>query len=181
MKKILTIALLFSLLLTYGCNSNSRTPGSTEVTIVVAGKDPKKILSAFFDAIVKKDVPALRALSTKASKETIDIMAEGFSLKDKDNKILKFDAIKMEVAEPVITGDRAVVPVKEIITGQTLNYILLKENGSWKVALDENSLMNMGRIDPADMGKQIERVKYLDSLSRQKERENEKPGSAKED
>ena len=63
----------------------------------------------------------------------------------------------MEIGEAKIDGDKAVVPVKEKTTGETLNYNLKKEDGGWKVAFDKASVMSMGvekmnekGINPAD-------------------------------
>ena len=74
----------------------------------------------------------------------IDMMEMGMNMgKDsKDND--KFNKDKMEFGEPKIEGDKATVSVKEKGTEDTQNFILKKEDGSWKVAFDKASIMSMG-------------------------------------
>ena len=82
----------------------------------------------------------------------------------------------MEFGEVKIDGDKATVPVKEKESGESLNYILKKEDGSWKVAFDKASMMSMGMekmnekgINVADsMGNIMEKLKdvNLDSLQK---------------
>ena len=93
--------------------------------------------------------------------------------KDK-NDTEKFDKASMEFGEVKIEGDKATIPVKEKKSGESLNYILKKEDGTWKVAFDKASMMNMGMekmnekgINPADsIGNALEELKNLnmDSL-----------------
>lgn len=160
MKKFL-FALLLSPIFFTGCNSG--------------GGDPKAVLSQFFAALSKKDMVAARKLATEESKSMLDMMESAMKMaKDdaKDND--KFDPKSMEIGEPKIDGDKATVPVKEIKSGESLNYILKKENGSWKVAFDKASMMNMGMekaaekgINPADsINKAMDELKDLnvDSL-----------------
>jgi hypothetical protein len=39
----------------------------------------------------------------------------------------------------------ATVPVKEKESGESINFTLKKEDGSWKVAFDESTLMGMAQ------------------------------------
>lgn len=83
----------------------------------------------------------------------------------------------MEFSEAKIDGDRATVAVKEMTSGETVNYILKKEDGAWKVAFDKASLMTMGKekmdekgINPADsLGAAMDKLKEIniDSLKEQ--------------
>ena len=109
--------------------------------------------------------------------------------KTKDTDANKFEISRMEFSEPKIDGDKAVVPVKETTSGETLNYTLKKEDGSWKVAFDKSSMMEMGMdkmnekgINPADsIGAAMEKLKELniDSLKDGMNRGIESMDSAK--
>jgi hypothetical protein len=127
MKKILFAAIVISAVVFTGCKS--------------AG-DPKAVLGQFFDALAKKDMATARKLATADSKSMLDLMEMGMKTETKEAE--KYDKTKMEFGEAKIEGDKATVPVKEKTSGETLNYTLKKEGGSWKVAFDKTSIMSMG-------------------------------------
>ncbi len=160
MKKILLAIVVLSSFSLNGCKSG--------------GGDPKVVLEQFFDALSKNNIEAARKLATKDSKSMIDMMEMGMKMaKDKKDSD-KFSKANMEIGEPKIDGDKAVIAVKEKTTGENLNYTLKKEEGSWKVAFDKSSLMSMGMekmnekgINPADsIGKAMDELNNLnvDSL-----------------
>ena len=60
MKKLLVAIFAFSAVYISGCNSG--------------GGDPKAVLTAFFDAMAKKDIAAARKLATADSKAMFDMM-----------------------------------------------------------------------------------------------------------
>lgn len=128
MKKIFLIAIAGMVMIFSGCKSGSN--------------DPKAVLAEFMDKLGKKDLEGARKLATAESKTMIDMIEMG--MKTNSNELDKYSKEKMEFGEAKIDGDKAVVPVKETESGETLNYILKKENGSWKVAFDKNSIMTMG-------------------------------------
>lgn len=131
MKKVLLSAIFISTALFTGCNSG--------------GGDPKVVLGQFFDALSKKDMVTARKLSTADSKSMLDLMEMGLKTENKETKETeKYDKANMEFGEAKIEGDKATVPVKEKTSGETLNYTLKKEEGSWKVAFDKASIMSMG-------------------------------------
>lgn len=133
MKKLLVTVFAFSALYISSCNSD--------------GGDPKVVLTSFFDAMAKKDIEGARKLATKDSKSMFDMMEMGMKMKDntmEDKTDEQFDKGKMEIGEAKIDGDNATVNVKEIKSGNSINFKLKKEEGSWKVAMDLGSLMNMG-------------------------------------
>lgn len=135
MKKILTAIVILSM--PFLINSCASGPGG----------DPKKTLIAFFEALGNKDMDAARKLATADSKSMIDLMDAGMKMA-KDNKeakeMDKFDKTKMEFGDAVIEGNKATVPVKEKGSGELTNFTLKKEGGSWKVAFDKSSMMQMG-------------------------------------
>lgn len=110
------------------------------------GGDPKAVLTAFFDAMAKKDIAAARKLATAESKSMFDLMEMGMKMQDTlDDKIKEqYDKKNMAIGEPKIEGDKATVNVKETKSGESVNFILKKEAGNWKVALDMATMMGMG-------------------------------------
>jgi len=160
MKKILLAIVLLSSISFIGCDSGKG--------------DPKAVLLQFFDALSKKDMEAARKLATKDSKSMIDMMEMGMNMSKDNKETEKFDKASMEFGEVKIEGDKATIPVKEKKSGESLNYILKKEDGTWKVAFDKASMMNMGMekmnekgINPADsIGNALDELKNLnmDSL-----------------
>lgn len=162
MKKLfLATAIICTACLMTSCNS--------------AGGDPKATLISFFEALGKKDIAGARKLATADSKSMLDMMEMGMkSASAKDNSEMdKFDKTKMEFGEAKIEGDKATVPVKEKTSGESTNFILKKESGSWKVAFDKGSMMQMGMdkmkekgMDVNDMKKGMEEMNNvnMDSL-----------------
>ena len=161
MKKVLLAIVLLSSISFIGCNSG--------------GGDPKAVLTQFFEALSKKDITAARKLATKDSKSMIDMMEMGLNMSKDKKESDKFDKANMEFGDAKIEGDKATVAVKEKTSGETLNYILKKEDGSWKVAFDKASVMSMGMdkmnekgINPTDsIGKAMDEIKNMnmDSLN----------------
>lgn len=129
MKKIFLAAILFSVI----CFSSCKTGGG----------DPKAVLSEFFQALADKDMEKARKLATTDSKSMLDMMAMAMKTENKEETD-KYDKANMEYGDAKIDGDVATVPVKEKTSGETLNYTLKKESGTWKVAFDKASIMSMG-------------------------------------
>lgn len=160
MKKIIAAVLVCTLtLFVFSCKN-------------AGGGDPKLVLSEFFDALAKKDLSKARTLATAESKQMLDLMEMGLKA-EKNEDLAKYDRSKMEFGESKIDGDKATVAVKELSSGETVNYPLKKEGGAWKVAFDKSSLMTIGMdkmnekgINPLDsMSKGIEEVqKGLDEM-----------------
>lgn len=156
MKKILLAIVLLSTVSFMSCNSG--------------GGDPKAVLVQFFEALSKKDIAGARKLATKDSKSMIDMMEMGLNMAKDKKEDDKFNKDNMEFGEAKIEGDKATIPVKEKTSGETLNYILKKEDGAWKVAFDKASMMSMGMdkmnekgINPADsIGHAMDELKNMD-------------------
>ena len=143
MKKLVLAVLAFSALYISSCNSG--------------GGDPKTVLTSFFDAMAKKDIPAARKLATADSKSMFDLMEMGMKMKDntvEDKTKDQFDKSKMEIGDAKIDGDKATVNVKEIKSGESINFVLKKEDGAWKVAMDMGTMMNIGMEKMKEKGMQ---------------------------
>ncbi len=132
MKKMLLALVVATSLLFFSCNSG--------------GGDPKSVLTAFFDAMSKKDIATAKKLATKESEAMFSLMEMGMNMaKDsKTDQMDKFDKAKMEFGDTKIDGDKATVAVKDKNSGESTNFILKKEGGAWKVAFDKASVMQMG-------------------------------------
>ena len=133
MKKLFIVVFACSAIYISGCNSG--------------GGDPKTVLTSFFDAMAKKDIAAARKLATADSKSMFDMMEAGMKMagnvaEDKTHE--QFDKSKMEMGEAKIDGDKATVNVKELKSGESVDFVLKKESGSWKVAMDMGTMMNIG-------------------------------------
>ena len=133
MKKLFVAVLAFSTIYLSSCNSG--------------GGDPKTVLTGFFDAMAKKDFVEARKLATADSKSMLDMMEQGMKMAGnvaEDKTHDKFDKSKMEMGEAKIDGDKATVNVKELKGGESIDFVLKKESGSWKVAMDMGTMMNIG-------------------------------------
>jgi hypothetical protein len=144
MNKLFLSLITICTLLLFSCKNNG-------------GGDPKAVLAEFIDALGKKDMATARTLATAESKSMLDLMEMG--MKSDSSESLKYDKSKMEFGEAKIEGDKATVPVKETTSGETINYTLKKEEGSWKVAFDKSSLMNIGMEKMNEKG-----INPMDSL-----------------
>ena len=142
MKKLLTAALVCSTLFFVSCKSTDNS-------------DPKSVLSAFFDALGKKDANAARKLCTAESKGMLDMMEMGWKM-GTDKKEEKYNKANMEIGEAKIEGDKATIPVKEKNSGETITYTLKKEGSAWKVAFDKSSMMNMGGDKMEEHGENLD-------------------------
>ncbi len=129
MKKLILAAALVSITFFFSCKTG--------------GGDPKAVLSEFFEALGKKDLAKARTLATADSKQLLDLMEMG--LKSGDAKDMPdYDKSKMEFGEVKMDGEKATVAVKDKTSGEVTNFPLKKENGTWKVAFDKSSMMEMG-------------------------------------
>jgi outer membrane murein-binding lipoprotein Lpp len=124
-----------------------------------AGSDPKVVLTSFFDALSKKDINAARKLATADSKSMLDMMEMGMKMgTDKKEEDNKYDKSKMEFGDAKVEGDKATVAVKDKNSGESTNFILKKEQGSWKVAFDKASMMTMGMDKMKDKGMSMDSI-----------------------
>jgi hypothetical protein len=150
MKKLLVAVLAISAICISSCNSG--------------GGDPKLVLTAFFDAMAKKDIAAARKLATADSKAMFDMMEMAMKMQDntiEDKSSEQFDKSKMEIGEAKIEGDKATINVKETRNGESINFVLKKEAGSWKVAMDMNTMMGMGAEKMKEKGMNEDQMKEM--------------------
>ena len=125
---------------------------------------PTEVLTAWFDAMSKKDMATVKDLSTPESQSMISLMEMGMKDSSASNEMSKYDKTKMEFGEAVITGDNATVPVKDKTSGETTNFPMKKVSGQWKVAFDKSSMMQMGMDKMKEKGVDMNDLK--DSVSK---------------
>lgn len=132
----------------------------------LGGGDPKLTLLSFFEALSKKDMEGAKKLATADSKSMIDLIETGMKMAKETKEIDKFDKNKMEFGEAIIDGDKATVPVKEKTSGEMTNFTLKKESGTWKVAFDKTSMMQMGmdKMNEKNPGGMDSLTKQMDQL-----------------
>jgi len=138
MKKIILSAIILLAFGVIGCNSSN-------------GSDPKGVLMSFFEALGKKDIEGAKKFATKDSEAMLGMIQMGMSMAPDSTKDKMYDKNNMEFGDAKIDGDKATVPVKEKKSGETTNYTLKKEGGSWKVAFDKATMTQMGTDKMKDM------------------------------
>jgi hypothetical protein len=139
MKKIILSVVILSSAILFGCKN-------------MGGGDPKTVLIQFMDALSKKDMATARKLTTADSKQLLDLMEMGMKNSSEDKDLDKYDKSKLEIGEAQIDGDKATIPVKEKESGENINFYLKKEDGSWKVAFNKESMMQMGMDQMKEKG-----------------------------
>ncbi|MFD2921050.1 hypothetical protein ACFS6H_15095 [Terrimonas rubra] len=131
-------AFLFILLLSVGVSSCSSVDKS----------DPKSVLQAFFDKLSKKDVDGAMALATESSQTTLGLMKMAINMaqdgKAAEKKDFADEFKDVSLGEPKIDGDKATVTLTPKKEQKTVDFILKKEGGSWKVDFSLEALMKMG-------------------------------------
>lgn len=132
MKKLILL-LPFILFLLPGC-SNSGATGN-----------PKEVLTKFFKAISDKDIPEAKKYVTADSEGMINMMQMSLNNTETSENTDQFNLDKISIADAIVEGDEAKVPVTEKSSGETVNFILQKEKGDWKVAFDMGALARMAR------------------------------------
>lgn len=131
MKKIILSCLTASLIILAGCKSS--------------GGDPKMVLSEFFDALARKDFISVKKHSTKDSEGMLNMVQMGMNKISDSSQMMQYKKDNLELGDAVITGDKAIVPVKDKKSGETTDFVLKKEDGEWEVAFDKSTLMEMAQ------------------------------------
>ena len=106
--------------------------------------NPKDTLQTFFELLSKKDIENARKYATADSKNLLNLMETAFKMDADPEKTKQFDKKNMELGEGTINGETATVPVKDVTSGESVDFTLRKEGGAWKVAFDMGTLMQIG-------------------------------------
>jgi len=111
------------------------------------GGNPKEVLSQFFNALSKKDVTLAKKYATKDSEGMLNMMEMGMKMSGNmpnDHADKMFEMLQnVQMDDPVINGDKATINVKDKTSGENTDFVLKKEDGSWKVAFDMATLSEM--------------------------------------
>lgn len=122
MKKILVVAITISLIIVSGCKS--------------AGKgEPKEVLNIFLTALSQKDFTKAKTYATQDSDGMISMMEMGMQNMQNNNGDSHADKMmelvkNMKVGSAVIDGDKATVPVTDLKSNESTDFLLKKEKGN---------------------------------------------------
>jgi len=150
MQKFISFFAIAGLLLIVSCNSSTKTSG-----------DPKQVLTEFFEALSKKDMVTAKKLATQDSEGMINMMQMSIKNMDAPRSSEQFDLKKLSIGDAVIEGNEAKVPVTKKDDAETMNFILQKENGDWKVAFNFETLARMAQEKMQEKGMNIPNVDSL--------------------
>ncbi len=129
------------------------------------GGDPKTVLMSFFDALAKKDFDAVKKYTTKDSEGMLGMVQMGMQNIPDTSQVMMYKRDNIEVGDAAITGDKAIIPVKDKKTGETIDFTLKKESGDWKVAFDKSTLMEIAQKKMKEHGLNGMHHKMNDSLN----------------
>ncbi len=138
MKKVLLASLI--LFTIAGCNSSG------------SSGNPKEVLTSFFKALSKKDIATAKKYVTADSEGMLSMMEMGMNSADATGATDKFNPDMITIGDAKIEGEEAHVPVTEKASNETVNFILKKEKGDWKVAFDFNTLGRMAQEKMKEQG-----------------------------
>jgi hypothetical protein len=125
------------------------------VSCGAGGGDPTDVAKKFFTAMSAKNIDEATKYATKDSKSMLDMVKLGMNMGDSSNKNNDFDMGDAEFSAPKINGDEATIMVKSKKDTDGTEFTLKKEEGSWKVAFDKNTLMKIGMKKMGDKKEEI--------------------------
>lgn len=149
MKRYL-IVFIVVVLLGFGCDTNSGTTGN-----------PKEVVDKFFTAMTARDMVTARKYATQESETMFNLIDMGMKMAPEKMNNQVIDKSRVEYGSAVINGDDATVPLKDKVSGETTQINLKKQNGSWKVAFDMNTLLNMGHTKMKEKGMTEEQINNM--------------------
>lgn len=122
--------------------------------------DPKSVLQAFFDKIAKKDMDGAMALATSESQVNLSLMKLAINMAQDGDTEKKKDFTQefkdVALGDAKIENDKATVPVSTKKEQYSINIILKKQGGSWKVDFSREALMRIGLGSWSKSNKKIE-------------------------
>ena len=164
MRKIITLLIVATTLLT-ACDN-------------VASNNPKEVLVHFFDALSKKDIAEAKKYTTKDSEGMMNMIQMGMNSAGNTDS-MNYDKSKLDISDAVIEGDKATISVKDKVSGEGTEFILKNEDGSWKVAFDKSTMMEMAQKKMKEKGQEMPNIdsemnKAMDELKNMSAEDREK-------
>jgi hypothetical protein len=101
--------------------------------------DLKSAFITFVDAMARRDYRAAEDLGTEKSKAFFVLFKLANQSSEEGN--IQFDKIKMKVSQTSIVGDSAFATIAFLETNHHFGLPLKKEKGSWRVVLDNESML----------------------------------------
>lgn len=130
------------------------------VSCGAAGGDPTDVAKKFFAAMSTKNIDEATKYATKDSKTMLDMVKMGMSMAD-SSKNEDFDMKDAAFGAPKINGDEATIMIKSKKDPEGTEFTLKKEEGTWKMAFDKNTVMKIGMKKMGDKKNEIKNA--LDS------------------
>jgi hypothetical protein len=155
MKKIFTRMMLASLVVVFGCGSDT--------------SDPTQSLKSFLQALEKQDYAEAKKYATDESKSLLDLMAMGNSSNQADSSSSKSSTVERIIfGDPTINGEKATVTVQQKVDQTPVTFTLKKIGNDWKVAFDKTTLLGMGMEQLNEKGslKKNQLDKALDEIKK---------------
>lgn len=142
MKNVIALTVIISTLFVTGCNSN------------IGGGNPEVVLAKFFDAMAGKNIKEAKQYVTNDSEGMLSMIEMGMNMSAANNDFQSEQFLKenMEIGKADVQGDKAYVPVMDKKSGESVKFILKKEDGDWKVAFDMATIMEMAGSKMKEMG-----------------------------
>lgn len=110
--------------------------------------DPKSVLQDFFDKIAKKDIDGAMALATNESQVNLSLMKLAINMAQDGDTDKKKDFTQefkdVTLGDAKIESDKAIVTVSTKKEQYSIDVILKKQDGSWKVDFSKEALMRIG-------------------------------------
>jgi hypothetical protein len=130
MKKLFFISAFFLAIIFSGCNEKET--------------DPVKPLTQFIYALNRQDIVSAKKLATNDSQSMLDIISMGLKEQKAPKEGNMFDSSRILLGRPNINEDNATIKVTDKISNESIDFLLKKEKGEWKVAFDLATLMKIG-------------------------------------
>jgi hypothetical protein len=136
LKKFVLPVLLLLVLIFNGCISGG------------VDKDPKNVVSYFFDALSTKNFYKAKSYTTGDSEGMMNMAQLVMQNIPDRSQHLFFGTNNLVLGDAVINGDYATVPVKNKNSDKTVDFSLHKINGKWRVYMNISTILQMTRQQP---------------------------------
>ncbi len=116
-------------------NETKPTTESQPANQTALAVSPTEVLKAFTEATKKKDIETIKKTLSKSMMRVVEETAKRQNI-SVDEMLKKIEAPTGELKNEKIEGDTATVEIKNEATSETDLMPFVKDDGSWKIALD---------------------------------------------